>query len=147
MTAKILDPDLSCNYSICGTDTQQCTVAFIASPSVLVHVQEKRVQKLLLACIDIEDRCRYERVSGNPMRAQVPQTQCCHRIRHWLYPPRGWCAAIGVTSQSHDQTDQSASTTLSCENVYSVKLFRVWLHWSGDGALRKQWRQVQLRCL
>lgn len=98
MTVKILDPDLSCNYSICGTDTHLCTVAFIASPSVLVHVQEKRVQKLLLACIDIEDRCRYERVSGNPMRAQVPQTQCCHRIRHRLYPPRGWCAAIGVTS-------------------------------------------------
>lgn len=98
MTVKILDPDLSCNYSICGTDTHLCTVAFIASPSVLVHVQEKRVQKLLLACIDIEDRCRNERVSGNSMRAQVPQTQCCHRIRHRLYPPRGWCAAIGVTS-------------------------------------------------
>jgi len=100
MTVKILDPDLSYNYSIYGTDTHLCTVAFIASPSVLVHVQEKRVQKLLLACIDIEDRCRYERVSGNPMRAQVAQTQCCHRIStvDQTVSPRGWCAAIGVNS-------------------------------------------------
>ena len=100
---------------------------FIASPSVLVHVQEKRVQKLLLACIDIEDRCRYERVSGNPMRAQVPQTQCCHRIRHRLYCILhvGGVLLLEWLVQSRDQTDQSASTTLSCENVYSVKLFRV----------------------
>jgi len=54
-------------------------------------------------------RCR------KPNAAIVSDTDCILHV--------GGVLLLEWLVQSRDQTDQSASTTLSCENVYSVKLF------------------------